>query len=133
MFLLLHRGLHFILLHSILGKMIKKLFILLALITTTKIKAQAPMYPEERTLSAVMGTWSAGITYPLAYNLFKSQNNKTAHMNAIMATGVVSILAARLTYEFAPIDDEIKGRQNVTASLAASTITITLIRIGIGR
>lgn len=98
------------------------------------LKAQTPqrvMYPEDRTLSCVTAVCATGISYPLIYNaMCNATNARQAHLYTVLIDAGIGMAVSALSYSFGP--GGVNARQNVTASLVSSAVTISLIRIGIG-
>ena len=98
------------------------------------VKAQSSnyhggMYPSDRAAAGFTGACVGGISYGLFYSAYSGSKN--APLYATLSSAGVSILASMLTYTYGPNDNKINARQNVTASLGCSAVTITLFRFGL--
>lgn len=89
------------------------------------------MYPSDRQNACATGICASGISYPLFWSMYGGSNNKNSHLLATISSVGVSIVASMFTYTYGPTKNPINARQNVTASLCSSAVTITLIRIGL--
>ena len=112
----------------------KNILLVLSLIVGS-LKAQVtqrPMYPEDRTMSCITGVCAAGVSYPLFWSMYGGSNNKDAHFLATLSSTGVSVAMSLIAFNYGPKNDSVNSRQNSTACLVSSAVTITLVRIGIG-
>ena len=93
---------------------------------------QKPMYPQDRTMSCATGVCAAGVSYPLFWSMYGGSNNKDAHFLATLSSAGVSVAMSLIAFNYGPKNDSVNSRQNSTACLVSSAVTITLVRIGIG-
>ena len=107
-------------------------WVLVLLVGTLKAQQpMTPMYPQDRVLSCFTAVCATGITYPFVYNAMTTvANTRQAHLYTVLIDAGVGIAVSALSYSFGP--GGVNARQNVTASLVSSAVTISLVRIGIG-
>ena len=111
----------------------KKLLVVLLSLIALKASAQTRvMYPADRCNRIFISGLTTGITYSASYALMNQKYVKRKHLYPILTTVGVNMALGAVSYAF-DRSSQVNKRQNITGWFGGTIVTVTLLRIGLGR